>query len=117
MLFFGCRHPERDYLYGSLLQGWHDSGALELHTAFSRLQGGKVYVQQRIREMGIRVWELLQGGAHVYVCGDASAMAPDVHEALLDVIATHQGQGREAAMSYMDALTNEHRYQRDVWMV
>lgn len=57
---------------------------------FRNLQAEKVYVQQRVREAGDRVWELLQGGAHVYICGDAGAMAPDVHEALLDVISEHQ---------------------------
>lgn len=53
-------------------------------------QAGKVYVQQRVREAGARVWELLQGGAHFYVCGDAGGMAPAVQAALLDVIAAHQ---------------------------
>ena len=52
------------------------------------LQGAaKVYVQDRLREAGVRVWRLLQGGAHFYVCGDAGGMAPAVQEALLDVIA------------------------------
>jgi sulfite reductase alpha subunit-like flavoprotein len=47
----------------------------------------KVYVQDRLREAGARVWRLLQGGAHFYVCGDAGGMAPAVQEALLDVMA------------------------------
>ena len=52
------------------------------------MQGAaKVYVQDRLREAGARVWRLLQGGAHFYVCGDAGGMAPAVQEALLDVIA------------------------------
>lgn len=116
MLFFGCRRPDRDFLYSDLLQKWHESGKLELHTAFSRHQAEKVYVQHRVREAGARVWELLEGGAHVYICGDAGAMAPDVHEALLDVICTHQGLGRQAAEVYIETLTKHHRYQRDVWM-
>lgn len=54
------------------------------------VQAGKVYVQQRVREAGRRVWELLEGGAHFYVCGDAGGMAPAVQAALLDVIQDHQ---------------------------
>jgi sulfite reductase (NADPH) flavoprotein alpha-component len=47
----------------------------------------KVYVQDRLREAGARVWRLLQGGVHFYVCGDAGGMAPAVQETLLDIIA------------------------------
>ena len=36
----------------------------------------KVYVQQRLREHGPRaVYAWLEGGAHLYVCGDATRMA------------------------------------------
>ena len=49
----------------------------------------KVYVQDRLREAGARVWRLLQGGAHFYVCGDAGSMAPAVQDALLDVMAAN----------------------------
>lgn len=53
-------------------------------------QAQKVYVQDRLREAGSKVWELLEAGGHFYVCGDAGGMAPAVQEALLDVIAQHQ---------------------------
>ena len=38
MLFFGCRRRDQDFLYGSLLEAWHEQGAVELQTAFSRQQ-------------------------------------------------------------------------------
>ena len=53
-------------------------------------QAGKVYVQDRLRETGSQVWELLQQGGHFYICGDAANMATAVEEALLDIIAQAQ---------------------------
>ena len=54
------------------------------------LQARKVYVQDRLRETGDSVWQLLETGAHFYVCGDAAGMAPAVEEALLVIIEAHQ---------------------------
>ena len=54
----------------------------------------------------------LEGGAHLYVCGDATRMARDVHAALLDIVATHGG--RDGA-DYLDELQQQGRYARDVY--
>ena len=83
--------------------------------AFSRDQGQKVYVQNRLREKGSDVYAWLEGGASFYVCGDAKRMAPDVEEALLDIIATHGGKSREDAKAYLDSLREQQRYLRDVY--
>ena len=42
-------------------------------------------------------------------------MAPDVHAALADVIATHGGLDRDGAEAYLARLTDERRYLRDVY--
>lgn len=55
-----------------------------------QLQKQKVYVQDRLRESGELVWNLLQDGAHFYVCGDAAHMAGAVEQALLYIIQQHQ---------------------------
>ena len=49
MLFFGCRHPEQDFLYADELKAFAADGITELHTAFSRADGPKTYVQHRSR--------------------------------------------------------------------
>jgi sulfite reductase (NADPH) flavoprotein alpha-component len=57
----------------------------------------------------------LEEGACFYVCGDASRMAKDVHQALLQIIATEGGKTPQAAEEYLDALVSAKRYLRDVY--
>ncbi len=115
MLFFGCRHPEQDYLYRSELQAFARDGITELHVAFSRLKARKIYVQDLLREQCERVWSLLARGAMVYVCGDASHMEPDVRSALADVTRMCGGMNDEEARAHVDSLVSGGRYLVDVW--
>lgn len=115
-LFFGDQHRATDYLYG---EEWEDKlrrGVLtRLDLAFSRDQAQKIYVQHRILENSHEVYAWLEEGAHFYVCGDASRMAHDVHQALLQVVAQEGGMSREKAEEYVDAMTTSMRYLRDVY--
>ena len=65
MLFFGCRHPEQDFLYQDELTAWHEAGVVDLHTAFSRAQKRRVYVQDVIRDQRDAVWSLIEQGANL----------------------------------------------------
>ncbi|MCZ8130499.1 MAG: assimilatory sulfite reductase (NADPH) flavoprotein subunit [Steroidobacteraceae bacterium] len=115
-LFYGGRHLDSDFLYQlEWLEALRKKQLHRLDVAFSRDQAEKVYVQHRIREHGAEFWRWLEAGAHVYVCGDAERMAPDVHAALLDVIATHGGRDAEGAREYVAELTAQKRYARDVY--
>lgn len=115
-LFFGDQHFLTDFLYQTEWLGWRKSGLLtHLDVAFSRDQTEKVYVQHRIREKSIEIWNWLQDGAHIYVCGDADNMAPDVNEALIDIICEHGQKNRDDATEYLRQLTRDKRYQRDVY--
>ncbi|MEZ4663764.1 MAG: hypothetical protein R2911_40035 [Caldilineaceae bacterium] len=80
--FFGCRHAEQDFIYADELAEFAEQGIITLVTAFRQDPAQKVYVQQRILEQKEAVWELLEQGANIYICGDASRMAPDVRRAL-----------------------------------
>ncbi|XP_052800861.1 NADPH oxidoreductase A-like isoform X2 [Mya arenaria] len=118
LLYFGCRHRDRDYLHREHLEAWSSSGVLELRVAFSRDQAHKVYVQHLLHDDGAQIWALLEKEkAHLYVCGDAKHMAHDVHTTLLDIV---QGQGhmtREEAEMYLTDLEASEQYQKDVWVV
>ncbi len=115
-LFFGERNRATDFYYEAELTAHLDGGTLaRLDTAFSRDQRAKVYVQDRMREHGSRLWRWLQDGAHLYVCGDAARMAKDVDRALRDVAAVHGALDRDAADAYVKRLAAEKRYVRDVY--
>ena len=85
MLFFGCRHPEQDFLYADELAAFAADGICELHTAFSRADGSKTYVQHQVAAQKDKVWALIEKGAIVYVCGDGGRMEPDVKAALVAI--------------------------------
>ncbi|MFH0255966.1 assimilatory sulfite reductase (NADPH) flavoprotein subunit [Vibrio rumoiensis] len=115
-LFFGDRTFTQDFLYQVEWQKYLKSGVLtKLDVAFSRDQAEKVYVQDRILENAAEVWQWLQQGAYVYICGDANRMAKDVHEALISVTQEQGKLGREQAESFVNDLRKAKRYQRDVY--
>ena len=60
-------------------------------------------------------WKWLQDGASVYVCGDASKMAKDVHATILKIAEQQGGMSRETAEEYVTNLKDQHRYHRDVY--
>ncbi|MDK8182380.1 assimilatory sulfite reductase (NADPH) flavoprotein subunit [Paenibacillus sp. UMB4589-SE434] len=115
-LFYGDRHFVTDFLYQTEWQRMLKEGILtKLDVAFSRDTEEKVYVQQRMLENGKEMYEWLQDGAHVYVCGDEKHMAHDVQAALLAIIEQHGGKSPEAAAQYLSELQEQGRYQRDVY--
>ncbi|WP_395698627.1 assimilatory sulfite reductase (NADPH) flavoprotein subunit [Methylocella sp.] len=115
-LFFGERNFSSDFLYQLEWQRLlKDKILSRMEVAFSRDRWGKTYVQHRMRENGAELYAWLEEGAHVYVCGDASKLAPDVDAALIEVVAEHGGRSAEAAAAYVRELAAAHRYQRDVY--
>ena len=115
-LFFGNRHFTSEFLYQVEWQAALRDGSLHrLDLAFSRDTAAKVYVQQRLREQGRELYAWLQEGAHLYVCGDASRMAKDVHAALIDIAVTHGGHSPEQAREWLADLLQQGRYARDVY--
>lgn len=115
-LFFGNAHEATDFFYESEFLAMKQAGTLtRLDAAWSRDQGHKIYVQDKIREFSEEVWKWIDGGAYFYICGDATHMAPDVEKSLIDLIRKHGNLSDEAATAYLKALKDDHRYQRDVY--
>jgi cytochrome P450/NADPH-cytochrome P450 reductase len=115
MLFFGCRHPEQDFLYADELKAFESSGITELHTAFSRAQAPKTYVQNLVAAQKDRVWSLIESGAIIYVCGDGGKMEPDVKAALVAIYRERSGADANAGLRWIDDLGTRNRYVLDVW--
>jgi cytochrome P450/NADPH-cytochrome P450 reductase len=116
LLFFGCRHPEQDFLYEQELQDFADQGITTLYVAFSRLPGQpKTYVQDQIHAHKAEVWQLLEHGAFFYICGDASQMAPDVRRAISEIYQEKTGKSEQEADQWINDMIAQQRYQVDVW--
>jgi sulfite reductase (NADPH) flavoprotein alpha-component len=86
-----------------------------MDVAFSRDTEQKVYVQHRMLEHSKELYQWLQEGASVYICGDEKKMAHDVYAALITILQQEGGLSPEQAAEYMTRLQQEKRYQRDVY--
>ncbi|MCB1062820.1 MAG: hypothetical protein KDN20_07860 [Verrucomicrobiae bacterium] len=115
-LFFGEIHSDSCYFYADEWDSYLEDGTLDrVTTAWSRDQAEKIYVQHKITENGADLWEWLEEGAIVYVCGDAERMAPDVDKALHDLIAKYGEKSTEEAAAYVEQMRKDKRYRRDVY--
>ncbi|WP_412103374.1 bifunctional cytochrome P450/NADPH--P450 reductase [Rossellomorea aquimaris] len=115
-LYFGCRHPEKDYIYRDELSKDEKNGLITLHTAFSRVEGQpKTYVQHLMNQDGPHLIELLDQGAHLYICGDGSRMAPEVEETLRKAYQDVHGSSEEESANWLARLEEEGRFGKDVW--
>jgi len=115
VLYFGCRNKSQDYIYQDELEGWEKDGLLTLHTAFSRDQEEKRYVTHCLRETGAAVWDLLESGAHLYVCGDAKMMAKDVRNIIGEICRDFGKMSETEAETFIKKLESQKRYSADVW--
>ncbi|KPA81537.1 methionine synthase reductase mitochondrial precursor-like protein [Leptomonas pyrrhocoris] len=122
-LFDGCHRRGEDFLFGDELRQWEEDGVLHSMTvAFSREPNeggfwyGGCYVQDKMRECAVALMDLiLQRNAHLFVCGDADGMAKEVHATLLELIQQHLSLSDAAAAEYLEQLSKDGRYLRDVW--
>ena len=116
-LYFGCRRSDHDWIYRDAMERWLRDGDLDaLAVAFSREPDRpRVYVQDLLRRDGATVFRALEGGASVYVCGDAKHMAPDVLRALVEVVEREAKVSRAEAEGYVERLRAEGRCLQDVW--
>ncbi|KAF2113151.1 NADPH-cytochrome P450 reductase [Lophiotrema nucula] len=117
LLFFGCRHPDTDYIYHSELNKMQESlgDKLEIVTAFSRQEGAKkVYVQDRVAECSAQVLDMLDAGANMYICGKAS-MAREVDMKLEEAAMSVKGFQEKDVKAWTDALKRRGKWKADVW--
>jgi sulfite reductase (NADPH) flavoprotein alpha-component len=115
-MFFGDQHFVTDFLYQTEWQKWLKDGVLtKMDVAFSRDTAEKVYVQHRMLEQSKEVFQWLQEGAHVYICGDEKHMAHDVHQTLIAIIEKEGSLSLEEAEAYLADMQQQKRYQRDVY--
>lgn len=117
LLFFGCDHPDVDFLYKDELAAWEAAGVVSVRPAFFKAPEGNVsFVQHRLWQDRADVSELFRRGAHVYVCGDGRHMAPAVRETFVRIYQEAVGATPEAAEAWVEKIERESgRYVSDVF--
>lgn len=114
-LFFGECNKDYDFLYEEFWGELTEKGHLRIDTAFSRDQEHKIYVQHRMQDQGAELYNWLEEGAYVFVCGDAKRMAKDVDAMLHRIIQEHGRKDDAETKLYMKKLRTDKRYLRDVY--
>nr|WP_315593002.1 cytochrome P450 [uncultured Cupriavidus sp.] len=114
-LYFGCRHPQHDWLFHDEIARWAELGVAEVHTAYSVVPGAARYVQDLLWQRRMQVWAQLQAGAIIYVCGDGRRMAPAVRQTLIEIGAQQGGMSADAASAWFAGLVAQGRYRQDVF--
>jgi len=115
-LFFGDQHFQSDFLYQTEIQSYLQTGALtRADVAFSRDQPGKIYVQHKMRAHGRELYQWLESGAHVYLCGTREPMSVEVEAELVQLIGEFGNKSTDQALAYVHQLKEEGRYQKDVY--
>ena len=115
-LFYGCRHPQHDWLYRDEMRQWAADGVIDLRLAFSAVEDHPHrFVQEALAADGDAVWELLEQNAHIYLCGDGARMAPAVRAELASLYRRHTGGTAEQADGWLRSLEAAGRYQQDVF--
>ncbi|MCI5049928.1 MAG: flavodoxin domain-containing protein [Rickettsiales bacterium] len=113
-LFFGDQQAHCDFLYQA---EWIDHVEMDvlqhIDLAFSRDQEHKVYVQHRMQEKADELFEWIENGAYIYLCGNKDPMSKDVDETLRSIIAAKKGE--DVAQSYLEELEDSGRYLKDVY--
>ncbi|MGW1893837.1 cytochrome P450 [Streptomyces sp. NPDC002004] len=117
LLYFGCDHPDGDFLHAAELHAAEAAGAVRVRPAFSDAPtDGVSFVQHRIAADADEVWALLTDGARVYVCGDGARMAPGVRDAFRTLFRDRTpGADAGAAETWLKELVAEGRYVEDVY--
>lgn len=116
LLFLGCRDPEDDLLYADELAAFEKAGVATLFPAYSRVPGHPYrYVQHALEGAADEVWAAMQNDAVIYVCGNASTMAPGVRAALVAVFRGATGAGEADGEAWLAGLRASGRYLEDIW--
>lgn len=115
-LFFGNRVRNGEFLYEKEWNAHLDSGVLtRMDAVFSHEGHEKKYVQHCLKEQAADVFQWIEDGAHLYLCGSMSGFATDVQLELVRIIAEHGGRSKEDAEAYLDEMQYSGRFQMDVY--
>ncbi|EDW40706.1 NADPH-dependent diflavin oxidoreductase 1 [Drosophila sechellia] len=108
VVFFGCRNKAADFHFGNDFSTWTDAKQVEAHTAFSRDQDQKVYVQHLIAKNAAHLARLIKDlNAYIYVAGNSNNMPKSVKEAFIEIL--------NGDADYVELMIKQRRYQEETW--
>jgi cytochrome P450/NADPH-cytochrome P450 reductase len=119
ILYFGCRHFEKDYIYADELKQWEADGVVSVRPCFSQVGPNgepKQHVPNRMWEDRVELGKLFgaQKGK-VFICGSASKLAKSTAEVCEKTwLECHKGSGDEDAQKWLDKVKDD-RYVSDVF--
>ncbi len=115
-LFFGEQHFASDFLYQTEIQNWEATGTLtKVNVAFSRDQKNKIYVQDRMLSHGAELFQWINNGAYIYVCGKKDPMSVDVEKTFIQIVQQYGNKTIEESLEFINELKDTHRYHKDVY--
>lgn len=116
LLFFGCRHPEKDFLYRTELERWERQGVVRVIPCFSKPADGSVgrHVSDGLWEHQKWVWEMFCKGAHIYTCGSAARLGRSAGATWRRIWRENTGKTEAEAHEWLDHIKND-RYISDVY--
>ncbi|KAI8977874.1 hypothetical protein BDB01DRAFT_726943 [Pilobolus umbonatus] len=116
VLIVGCRHRDKDYYYRDQWNQYRDQHQLQVITAFSRDQEQKIYVQDRIRENSVLLWDMIENeGAKVVLSGSSNKMPEEVAYAFKQIFMKEGKLSAQEAEEYFDGMIKSRQYQEECW--
>ena len=115
-VFFGARHPDHDWLCRTEMEHWAADGVIDLHMAYSQLEGHPHrYVQDAVWAARDAVWDVVTNGGQIFLCGDGRYMAPAVRDALIKIHVDKTGGDHLAGSTWLEGLIEDGVYHQDVF--
>jgi len=115
-LFYGCRNQAKDYCFADELADWETRGLItHLRPAFSRDQKEKIYVQTRMSQVSLELYDdLVTKKGYFYLCGQAGQLEIDVQNAIKKAIKVHGATDEEVEAEFAK-MVDEGRYNLELY--
>ncbi|KAH0278599.1 cytochrome P450, partial [Aureobasidium melanogenum] len=114
ILFFGCRHSEKDFIYRDELAVWEKQGVVKVVPSFSKGDSGPHYVQDAVWEHREEVAKMFANGGKIYLCGSAARLGKSAAEVCKKIWCERNGKSMEDAEKWLQSVKTD-RYISDVY--
>lgn len=115
-LFFSEDQFTTDFLYQTEWQAWFETETLsKIHLSFKNGDENYITLPQKIIQQGAELFNWLENGASLYLCGEKEPAGKEIEAALLQVFANATDGKHETAIAYLEKLKKEERYAKDLY--